>query len=339
MGPQNWPVTAAQRTPDTGDDGLGLSVAAVARRLGVAPATLRTWDRRYGLGPSQHTAGAHRRYTAADLERLQLMRRLVLAGISPADAARTVQQEHGADLTRLTGVAGQVDLTDGQIDTADLSGRLGVPGGGRVVPLPGSAPASRGLARAAMSLDASACNQIVSDTLERRGVIWTWDNLLVPVMAGIGERWKATGTGIEVEHLLSSSVTASLMQFAHEVRQPINARPVLLACSDNELHALPLHAVAAGLAERRISSRLLGARVPADALAAAITRTGPAAVLVWSQIHATGDLTQLTTIPEVRPAPVMLAAGPGWHGEQPEGVSKVADLADAINRISAAVGF
>ena len=29
-----------------------LAVAAVARRLGVAPATLRTWDRRYGLGPS-----------------------------------------------------------------------------------------------------------------------------------------------------------------------------------------------------------------------------------------------------------------------------------------------
>jgi DNA-binding transcriptional MerR regulator len=45
----------------------GLSVAAVARRLGVAPATLRTWDRRYGLGPSQHSAGAHRRYSPADV--------------------------------------------------------------------------------------------------------------------------------------------------------------------------------------------------------------------------------------------------------------------------------
>jgi MerR family transcriptional regulator, light-induced transcriptional regulator len=322
-------------------------VAAVARRLGVAPATLRTWDRRYGLGPSQHTAGAHRRYTADDLERLHFMRRLVLAGISPADAARTVQQEHGAaDITRLTTPGSedspatqQTQQTQAEQNDTTPTNRLGVPGGGRVVPLPGSAPASRGLARAAMSLDASACNQIVRETLERRGVIWTWDNLLVPVMAGIGERWKTTGAGIEVEHLLSSSVTASLVQFAHDVRQPINARPVLLACADNELHALPLHAVAAGLAERRISSRLLGARVPADALAAAITRTGPAAVLVWSQIHDTGDLTQLTTIPEVRPAPVLLAAGPGWHGDQPEGITKVDDLADAINRISAAVGF
>ena len=40
---------------------VGLSVAAVARRIGIAPATLRTWDRRYGLGPTLHKAGSHRR--------------------------------------------------------------------------------------------------------------------------------------------------------------------------------------------------------------------------------------------------------------------------------------
>ncbi|HET9656598.1 MAG TPA: MerR family transcriptional regulator, partial [Kineosporiaceae bacterium] len=67
-----------------------LTVAAVARRLGVAPSTLRTWDRRYGLGPSSHRAGDHRRYTAADLDRLVVMRRLTLEGVPPAEAARMV---------------------------------------------------------------------------------------------------------------------------------------------------------------------------------------------------------------------------------------------------------
>jgi DNA-binding transcriptional MerR regulator len=65
-----------------------LTVAAVARRLGVAPPTLRTWDRRYGLGPSAHTAGAHRRYSPGDVARLMVMRRLTLEGVSPADAAK-----------------------------------------------------------------------------------------------------------------------------------------------------------------------------------------------------------------------------------------------------------
>ena len=45
----------------TGQAARTLTVAVVARRLGVAPATLRTWARRYDLGPST----AHRRLAPA----------------------------------------------------------------------------------------------------------------------------------------------------------------------------------------------------------------------------------------------------------------------------------
>lgn len=64
-----------------------LTVAAVARRLGIAPATLRTWDRRYGVGPTGHTTGRHRRYAPADVYRLELMQRALIKGASPAEAA------------------------------------------------------------------------------------------------------------------------------------------------------------------------------------------------------------------------------------------------------------
>ncbi len=75
------------RAIDTVDDNDSLTVSAVARRLGVAPATLRTWDRRYGIGPSQHDCGTHRRYSATDLMRLTAMTRLIVAGVTPKDAA------------------------------------------------------------------------------------------------------------------------------------------------------------------------------------------------------------------------------------------------------------
>lgn len=78
----------------------GLAVAAVARRLGVAPATLRTWDRRYGLGPSEHSAGAHRRYSSDDVARLMVMRRLALEGVAPVDAARAALAVDLATTTR-----------------------------------------------------------------------------------------------------------------------------------------------------------------------------------------------------------------------------------------------
>src|SRR5688572_8938773 len=81
-----------------------LTVAAVARRLGVAPPTLRTWDRRYGLGPSAHTAGAHRRYSPSDVARLMVMRRLTPQGVPPADAARYALATQGAADAAMTSI-------------------------------------------------------------------------------------------------------------------------------------------------------------------------------------------------------------------------------------------
>ena len=66
----------------------GYTVQAVAARLGIATPTLRSWNRRYGIGPSGHQPGQHRQYSKADIDRLVAMVRLIRAGASPASAAR-----------------------------------------------------------------------------------------------------------------------------------------------------------------------------------------------------------------------------------------------------------
>ncbi|MFD2797302.1 MerR family transcriptional regulator [Promicromonospora vindobonensis] len=95
----------AQSSGGSRSSSPGLAVAAVARRLGVAPATLRTWDRRYGLGPSGRTAGSHRRYTPDDVARLLVMRRLTLEGVAPVDAARAAVEAGHAELEVATRTA------------------------------------------------------------------------------------------------------------------------------------------------------------------------------------------------------------------------------------------
>lgn len=67
-----------------------LTVTAVSMRLGVSASTLRTWERRYGLGPEERRAGSHRRYLPADVARLTRMVDLVHQGVSAADAAASV---------------------------------------------------------------------------------------------------------------------------------------------------------------------------------------------------------------------------------------------------------
>ena len=320
----------------------GLTVAAVARRLGVAPATLRTWDRRYELGPSERVAGSHRRYNCADIARLDVMRKLLNQGIAPQEAARIAKAQDVSAQAELV-LAALVGGSDGPVDETVVdpspfgSPFVSEPGGAEIYSISSGMPSVRGVARAAMSLDNAACTGLIKDAVDRRGVIWTWEHMLMPVLVDVGNRWASSGRGIDVEHVLSDSITSAFNSVCARVTSALNARPVLLACSDEEQHSLPLHAVAAALAERRISSRSLGARVPSDVLASAVRRTGPAAVLVWSYLPETGNPTQLAELPSIRPVPLVLAAGPGWNTPMPHDVVRVHSLVEAVTSISNAV--
>ncbi|HEY0532993.1 MAG TPA: MerR family transcriptional regulator [Actinoplanes sp.] len=298
----------------------GLTAGAVARRLGVAVTTLRTWHQRYGLGPSEHVPGHHRRYTAQDLDRLQVMRRLTAQGVAPAEAAEWARR--------------------GPLPSVSPSDSFHVParqGGGQVIALgPQAAPAARGVARAAMQLDGSAMREILDMVIGEHGVVGAWNQVIMPVLIGIGDRYQATRRFVEVEHLISRCVTEAL----GTVRRPGSTvlPRVLLAAADEEQHTLPLEALAAALAEAGLPSRFLGARVPPAALADAISRTGPDVVVLWSQTPATGNTNQLTqAVAMPRPPLLIGAAGPGWPMELPPGVSRLTTLTEATEVIATAV--
>ena len=295
----------------------GLPVAVVARRLGVAPATLRTWALRYGLGPSSHQPGAHRRYLPEDVARLETMRRLTLAGFPPAEAARTAM---------------------GEALPSPRPSRGGP--GGRVLALPGADDVARGLGRAAMALDGRTVTATVRRELEEHGVLPTWEHLLAPVLVAAGERWAVTGEGVEVEHLLAECIGVALREVAETADETPGGRPVLLACAPDEQHALPLHALAAALAERGIGTRLLGAALPADALEAAVRRTGPALLFLWSQLPGTADPAVMDHVPTLRPPTSVVVGGPGWNGRRlPDFVRLAPNLPTALDYVQRAVGL
>ena len=75
-----------------------LTVTAVSSKLGVSASTLRTWERRYGLGPGERSAGSHRRYLPEDVARLSHMIELIQSGVTPADAAAIVLSQSRGDL-------------------------------------------------------------------------------------------------------------------------------------------------------------------------------------------------------------------------------------------------
>jgi hypothetical protein len=191
---------------------------------------------------------------------------------------------------------------------------------------------------AAQTLDMAACTAIIMDSLDRRGVLATWDCLLMPILTAIGDRWQDSGRGIEVEHALSTVVQECLARSLRDLDEPVNCRAVLLVCAPEEMHSLPLWAVAGGLAERGVYSRVFGTGLPATALRQAVHRIGPAAVFVWAQLPGSADLRMLSSLRTFRPMPAVLAGGPGWFGEAPPDVAIVTDLVDTVSRIAKAAG-
>ncbi|MCU1594618.1 MAG: Mobile element protein [Frankiales bacterium] len=299
-----------------------LPVSVVAHRLGIAPATLRTWDRRYGVGPTEHATGAHRRYGPQDLARLETMRRLVLEGVPPGEAARVVLE------------GGYDPATEGA-QFPDRQGGLPLPEPrGPAQPLPGADEIARGLGRAATSLDSDAVLRCFAEQLARHGVVPAWEQVMVPVLVAAGARWEATGEGVEVEHLLSECVATALRQHSPPVESD---RPVLLACAPNELHTLPLLVLSAALAERGHATRTLGAAVPAEALLAAVRRTRPPALFVWSQRAATGHRGLLEALPASRPPTAVFAGGPGWPSDLPARVNRADGLGAALDLMGRAL--
>ena len=103
-------------------------------------------------------------------------------------------------------------------------------------------------------------------------------------------------------------------------------------------HLLPLVVLAAMLAHRGIACRSLGADLPVAAMASAIRRLAPAAVVLWSQLSSTAEPKILRSLPRTRPEFRTFAAGPGWaEVELPPRVVLLTSLLQATDMISAAI--
>ncbi|MDT7651340.1 MAG: MerR family transcriptional regulator, light-induced transcriptional regulator [Pseudonocardiales bacterium] len=280
------------------------AAGAVARRLGIAPATLRSWHRRYGLGPPADHPGGHRRYSESDVAVLETMSRLVSQGVA-APAAAAIARERRNEPARTRGE-----------DPAE--------------PIP--AAATRRLLQAALRLDTDALCEALTSAFARHGVEAAWNDLCVPALTSLGRRVTSSGDGIDAVLLLSWVIGTSLHGAAPASAATSQPSRVLLACSDGELHVLGLEALHAVLTAQRIPVRMLGASVPTPAVVSAAQRIRPAAVVVWSQVPKTARPAVIRALGDL--AVTRIAAGPGWEDARlPAGVERVRTLRQAADAV------
>src|SRR4051794_18898962 len=151
----------------------GLNIAALARRTGVAPDTLRKWEQRYRILQPSRTSGGQRRYSERDVARVEwLCERLRegyrigeaanLLGTAAVTPARTAQDH-------LHAILSAVEIGD---------------------------PAAIGL--------------LVDQAFALYDVDSTLDEILAPLLHEIGERWQRGELTVAEEHVVSEVVRSRL---------------------------------------------------------------------------------------------------------------------------------
>lgn len=231
--------------------GAAWTAGQVARHLGIAESTLRSWHRRYNIGPHGSEPGRYRRYTEADVARLQRMLELIKLGMLASDAARTVE-------------AGEPAAVSAERDVADL-------------------------VAAARAADSERCGVVLDNIMTRRGVVEAWETVCRPALAIVDAEQRDDPDCMDIEHALSWAILGALHRVPRPPIAP-GTNMVLMACVESEHHTLPLAALAAALGTYRIPVRMLGAATPTQSLVRAVRDVRPAAVVLWSQRPDTAGL-------------------------------------------------
>lgn len=231
------------------DDAAGrYRIQVVAELTGVPAATLRAWERRYGIPQPSRSESSYRLYSARDVEMVRQLRDLCANGVAISQAARMVR-----------------DAT-GELGAAETSSRdvYGI--------------AAERILDAVRAFDADRVEEEAARAAFLGPGATVYERVFAPLLHTVGDLWHEGALSVAQEHLASRAIGAVTRGIARVV-QPDGALPlIVLACFADEDHELGMHGVAIRLASWGIRSVDLGARVPPAALGDAVRKLSPQGV-------------------------------------------------------------
>jgi len=240
-------------------------IRVVSQRTGLPPATLRAWERRYGVVEPERSEGGQRLYSDDDVLRLARLRLLTEAGRSISSVA-TLTDEEAAALLQEDRESFTPTISAGSADGAESA--VIVQESMRLTLQLDGTGLERELRRAAMTLGAEAfLEDVVASLLHRVGASWSR-----------GEMHPAH------EHLCTAVVERVLTWLTEPESTRSDAHRLLVTTLPGELHGLGalLVAAAAGFQGWRVTH--LGTDLPPSDIAKAAVAVGARAVAL-SVVH------------------------------------------------------
>ncbi|MEZ4325491.1 MAG: MerR family transcriptional regulator [Polyangiales bacterium] len=224
----------------------------VSRRTGLSADLIRAWEKRYQAITPDRTEGNARRYSQAEIQRLELLRDVVALGHTISDVASLPNETLSALLSEVA-ISAQDTATEetlaayvAAIEAWDLRESQAI------------------LARAAALRPPDAL------ALE----------VLSPILRAIGDGWEQGRLSVTQEHAASAQVRGLLATLLQTIAVDRGAPKLLIAAPEGHEHELGGLIAAVLGAQVGVAPIYLGANVPLRELEATLRRTGAEVVLL-----------------------------------------------------------
>jgi MerR family transcriptional regulator, light-induced transcriptional regulator len=116
------------------------------------------------------------------------------------------------------------------------------------------------------------------------GIEMFLSHVILPYLRELGERWEQGAVSIAEEHFTTGILRARMVDLTSSLK-PGTGPLVLLACPEDELHDLPLIALALALRARGGRVVVLGANMPVAGIVATADRLEPDLVVVSATLR------------------------------------------------------
>jgi len=221
-------------------------IQTVAEMTGIPAATLRAWERRYGIPSPERSSSSYRLFSDHDVASIRKLKELCDEGMAPAEAARMVVRIQEASNTPVE--------SDPYTRACEM------------------------ILRAVEDFDPQGVERAVRAAMFLGSALTVYQRVIGPTMRAVGDRWHEGSFSIAQEHMASEALAAAARDMLRLLDPPPTAEEVVVACFADEEHALPLYGVAFVLVQWGLRPVILGAKTPPSAIRHAVESIQPSLV-------------------------------------------------------------
>lgn len=254
-------------------------IRILSQQTGVPATTLRAWERRYGLLKPARTPKGHRLYNQADLEKVRQIVQLLEAGNTISKAVKIIR--NGGSFT----VGRQEEMSPWELSKK------------RVI-------------QAIEAFDDRRLDALYNQALAVYPIDIVTVSLLLPVLQGLGERWRTRKNGVAEEHFFTAWLRNKIGARMHHEAGRTRGRRLLLACLPREHHELGI--LLFGLSALTHGYRILylGPDLPLSQVKEVVADVDVSAVLLsGTSVEAPEIWRQLSQLAEIIDTPLFIGGG------------------------------